>query len=110
MSPGASTICAFGVPGVRTSVFDTDDGVDITFNVMGDAGELQRRVHDALADRGPYCMHPETRAIARRVHATVTDEPRGLIIHAVPIDPKDLDDVREAIRRRVENATRGDCS
>src|ERR1700677_3970581 len=56
--PSSSTVCAFGVPGVRTCVSDTPDGVEVTFVVVGDATELRQRAHAALA--GTYPLRPES--------------------------------------------------
>jgi hypothetical protein len=105
--PSSSTVCAFGVPGVRTCVSDTPDGVEVTFVVVGDATELRQRAHAALA--GTYPLRPESRAIASRVHATIRDEPDGLVLHAVPIDPADLPSIRAAVRRLISDVLSNAC-
>jgi hypothetical protein len=103
----SSTICAFGLPGVRTSLRDTSDGVDVTFVLVGDAAELRGRAHAALA--GTYPLRPESRALARRLRTTLRDEPDGLVIHATPLDPAELVSVREAIHHLVEDVLSSGC-
>jgi len=61
MPPGASTLCVFGVRGVRANVRDTADGTDVTFTVVGDGSELRKRAHEALS--GELAVKPETVAI-----------------------------------------------
>jgi hypothetical protein len=107
MPPGSSTLCVFGVRGVRAFTRDTDDGMDITFTVVGDGSLLRERAHESL--NGAYPLKPETAAIARRVHATIHDEPAGLTIHATPTDPADLEGVRAAILHRLDEVTSDDC-
>ena len=86
---------------------DTDDGVEVTFVVVGDATELRRRAHGAI--EGTYPVGPETTAIVRRVHATIRDEPDGLVLHVVPIDPAELEWVRDAVHQRVRHIQSSDC-
>jgi hypothetical protein len=105
--PACSTICALGVPGVRVAVRDTPDGVDLTFVVVGDEGELRKRLVAAFA--GEYPMRAEGRAIARRVHATIRDEERGLVVHAVPIDPAERASVQAAFHKAIEDLQSRDC-
>jgi len=110
--PGSATICAFGLPGVRTSVQDTQGGVDVTLATVGDATELRKRVHDVLEDRhepGAWRLKPEHERIARKLRAQIIDEPHGLLVRATPIDPSDLVEIRTAIHDRVEKATSNEC-
>jgi hypothetical protein len=107
MPPASATVCALGIPGVRMSLSDSPDGVDLTFAVVGDAAELRKRAHEALA--GTYPMTPESTALVRRVHATIFDEPYGLVVHAVPIDPAQLDSVRAAFLERLDDLRSGRC-
>jgi len=105
---GSATICAFGLPGVRSSVQDTADGVDVELVTVGDATELRKRVHDVLEDHrepGAWKLKPEQQKIARKLHATLIDEPHGLLVRAAPNDPADLEEIRVAIHDRVEKAT-----
>jgi hypothetical protein len=98
--PSCATVCAFGIPDVRTSIRDTSDGVDVTFGVVGnDPTELRQRAHGAVA--GTYPIRPGTQALARRVRVTIHDEEDGLVMHVVPLDPAELDSVRDAVRKVV---------
>jgi hypothetical protein len=95
--PSRATVCAFGIPGVRTSVRETIDGIDVWFGVVGDdPAELRRRAHGSID--GTYPLRPETRALARRVRVILHDEEDGLVMHVVPIDPTELDAIRGAVR------------
>jgi hypothetical protein len=107
MPPASATVCALGIPGVRMSLSDSPDGVDLTFAVVGDAAELRKRAHEALA--GTYPLRPESAALVRRVHATILDEPYGLVVHAVPIDPAQLDSVRAAFVERLDDLRASGC-
>jgi hypothetical protein len=107
---GASTVCVFGVPGVRTAVEDTDDGLDVTLAVVGDVKELRKRVRDTLAGVGPYKLSPDGQKLANELHFTFIDRPSGLTVHAVPIDPHaDRTRLCYAVRERVESATSMMC-
>jgi hypothetical protein len=99
--PSSSTVCALGIPGVRTSVRDTPDGVELTLGVVGDATELRTRARAALVGR--YPLRPDAMALASRVHATLYDESCGLVVHLVPIDSTELSSVRDAARRLIDD-------
>jgi len=89
------------------SLRDTDDGVELTIVVVGDATELRRRAHAALA--GTYPVRPESRALLSRVRASMRDEPYGLVLDAVPIRPAELDSVRDDFRRWLDDLRSSDC-
>jgi hypothetical protein len=107
LPPSSSTVCALGIPGVRTSVRDTPDGVELTLVAVGNATELRNRAHAALA--GKYPLRPESKALAARVRATIRDEPCGLVVHLVPIDEAQLSSVRDATRRLIDDLTWTTC-
>jgi len=100
-------MCAFGVPGVRTSVADTPGGVDVRFVVIGDASELRRRAHGAVA--GTYPIRPESRAVADQVYATVTDDEDGLQMHMTPRDPTKVDVIRDDVRHLLDDVRARGC-
>ncbi len=107
MPRGSSTVCVFGVRGVRAFARETDDGMDVTFTVVGDGEELRRRAHAAV--NGEFPVRPETRVIMRQVTATVYDEPEGLMIHAKAKDPAMLEQIQDEIRQVIDEATSDRC-
>jgi hypothetical protein len=107
MPPASSTICALGIPSVRTSLRDTSDGIDVTFNLVGDATELRRRADAALV--GTYPLRAEGRALSCHVCATISDEPNGIVIHAVPVDKAQLESVREAFHQLIVELQSAQC-
>ena len=107
MPRGSSTVCVFGVRGVRAVTRETADGMDVIFSVVGDGAELRRNAHAALT--GEYRVRPEARAIMQKVTSTLYDEPDGLTIHATPIDPTMLDQIRAEIRHVVQDSTSDRC-
>jgi hypothetical protein len=99
--PSCATVCAFGIPGVRTSIRETSDGVDVRFGVVGDdPTELRRRAHGSI--EGTYPLRADTKALARRVHVTIYDEEDGLIMHVVPNDLAEIASIRSAVRNILD--------
>lgn len=107
MPPASSTICALGIPSVRTSLRDTSDGIDVTFNLVGDATELRRRADAALV--GTYPVRAEGSALSCHVCATISDEPNGIVIHAVPVNKAQLESVREAFHQLIVQLQLAGC-
>jgi len=107
MPRGSSTVCVFGVRGVRAVARETDDGMEVTLTVVGDGAELRRNAHAAL--NGQFKVRPEARAIMDQVSSTLCDEPDGLTIHAKPLDPSKLEQIQDEIRHVIDDATSDRC-
>jgi hypothetical protein len=106
---GSSTVCAFGLQGVRASVKDVPGGVELSFSAVGDAAELRRRAHDVVegsTEPGAWRLPPESERIARKAHLSFVDDPRGVVVVARAIDPDDLYEIRSAVHDRFDR-TRG---
>lgn len=111
--PGNSTLCAFGVPGVRAAVTDTPGGVEVRFSSRDEADELRKRVHDAIEERtGPgtsWQLNPEQRRLRAKTNASLIDSPDGITLVATPIHPDDLAEIRSYVHRRVAQARAVQC-
>jgi hypothetical protein len=110
MPRGSSTVCVFGVRGVRAVTRETDDGMDVIFTVVGDGSdgdELRKNAHAAMT--GEFHVRPEARAIMQKVTSTLYDRPDGLTIHATPIDPAMLEEIRNEIRHVIDESTSDRC-
>jgi hypothetical protein len=111
-----STLCVFGLRGVRAAVDDCDTetqtgSLDVTLTMNADTAELRRRAHalienagyDAGGPTGAALPHPEP--LRTPVHSVVEDVPGGVRIHVTPIDPADLEALRDEIEARIERAS-----
>lgn len=110
---GSSTVCAFGLPGVRAAVADVPDGVELSFSAVGDAAELRKRAHDVVEGStapGAWRLPPASERIARKTHLSYVDEPRGVIVVARAIDPGDLDEIRSAVHGRFDRSQSMACN
>jgi hypothetical protein len=110
---GSSTVCAFGLPGVRASVTDLPDGVELSFSAVGDASELRRRAHDVVegsTEPGAWRLPPESERVARKAHLSFVDGPRGVIVVARAIDPDDLPEIRTAVHHRFDRTRSTACN
>jgi hypothetical protein len=109
---GSSTLCAFGLPGVRAAATDVPGGVELSFSAVGDMVELRKRVHDVVegnTDPGPWHLPPEGERIARKTHLSLIDEPGGVVVLARAIDPADLDEIRAAVHDRFDRTRSTAC-
>jgi hypothetical protein len=110
---GSSTVCAFGLPGVRASVTDLADGVELSFSSVGDASELRKRAHDVVAgstEPGAWRLPPESERIARKARLSFVDGPRGVVVVARAIDPDDLPEIRTAVHQRFDRTRSTACN
>jgi hypothetical protein len=115
-SRNPSTLCVFGMRGVRAYVDDCDSeehagSLDVTLTMSADTGELRRRAHALIENAGydagistgaPFPRPEPLRTPARSV---VDDVAGGVRIHVTPVDPADLEALRDEIAARLERAS-----
>jgi hypothetical protein len=110
---GSATVCAFGLQGVRASVTDTADGVELAFSSVGDAAELRKRAHDVVegsTEPGAWRLPPEEARVARKTRLSFVDDERGVIVIARAIDPDDLAEIRLAVHERFDSTRSTACN
>jgi hypothetical protein len=109
---GSATVCAFGLQGVRASVTDVPDGVELAFSSVGDAAELRKRAHDVVegsTEPGAWQLPPDAARIARLARLSYVDDPRGVVVVARAIDPGDLPEIRLAVHDRFDRTRSTSC-
>jgi hypothetical protein len=111
-----STLCVFGMRGVRAAVDDCDSearsgSLDVTLTMNSDMAELRRRAH-ALIENAGYdagspagAPFPRPQPLHTPARSVVEDVPGGVRIHVTPIDPADLEPLRDEIEARIERAS-----
>jgi len=119
-----STTCQFGERGVRVSVDDAPDGVDVVLTTIRDVDDLRHRAHDAAAmygagahrglghngKHGNGAHHGLGLArLSIPVKAEEVDVWSGAKIHVSPVDPAKVDVVRSEVRARADDAQWGEC-
>lgn len=87
----------------QVTATETDDGVAIVFTSSGDLDDLRARVR-RIAD-----MHDRMSMKRIPSHATVEDLDDGVRIVLVPIDPVQLEPLREQARVHAAMMARGEC-
>jgi hypothetical protein len=108
-----STICPFGVRGVRVAAQDTEDGIDVALTAFGcDVVELRERAHGALTGDAAARAHigvskPRPLRVANRFE--VEDAPGGVVIHVHAVDVREAERARNEVRRRIESAEDEEC-
>jgi hypothetical protein len=105
--------CPSDVAGARTSVKDTDEGVQVTITGKNGkvAKEVQRRARQIAA--APQTAEPAPGAPPRECvvafypgsQAAVETIPRGIKLSLTAVDPDDVDQIREKARARVAPET-----
>jgi hypothetical protein len=112
-----STLCVFGMRGVRAAVDDCDSetsgSLDVTLTMSADTRELRRRAH-ALIENAGYVAGPVEGTPFHRpaplqtpAMSVVDDVPGGVRIHVTPKDPADLEALRDEIEARIDRASDG---
>jgi hypothetical protein len=115
-SSSPSTLCVFGVRGVRAAIDDCDSekesgSLDVTLTINGDIDELRRRAHalienagyDGGVTTGAAFRHPEP--LRTPVRSLVEDVAGGVRIHVTPVRPNDLENLRDEIEARIDRAS-----
>ena len=111
-----STLCVFGMRGVRAAVNNCDCGgpngsLDVTLTMNADTAELRRRAHalieNAGYDAGPLkgAPLPHEEPLRTPARSVVEDVPGGVKIHVTPIDPADLEPLRDEVEARIVRAS-----
>ncbi len=108
-SRSPSTVCPFGLRGVRVSVDDVDAGIDVAFVAFAtDVVELRRRVHAAFDGQGEGAEPPAPGAEPPTTNARITfeDAGNGMMMHARTSVPGDVKPLRKEMRALVERAAK----
>jgi hypothetical protein len=116
-STNPSTLCVFGMRGVRAAVDDCDSvasgSLDVTLTMSANTRELRRRAH-ALIENAGYVAgstegmpFPHPAPLQTPAQSVVDDVPGGVRIHVTPRDPGDLEALRDEIEARIERASDG---
>jgi len=109
---GSSTLCAFGLPGVRASAKDVPGGIELSFSAVGDVTELRKRVHDVVeGNTAPdaWRLPPDGERIARKARLSLADEPEGVVVLALANHPADLKEIRAAVHERFDRTRSTAC-
>ncbi len=109
---GSSTVCAFGLPGVRASATDVPGGVELRFSAVGDGAELRRRVHDVIEGStraGAWHLPPEEERVARKAKLSYADGSNAVIVVARAIDVNDIPEIRAAVHERLDEMRSASC-
>jgi hypothetical protein len=109
---GSATVCEFGLQGVRVSVTDTLDGVELALSSVGDATEVRKRAHDIVegtGEPGVWQLTPEAARAAQKARFAFIEERGGVVVVARAIDPADLDEIRLALHERFDRTRSMAC-